>query len=120
MLSNIFQETLHLVTLLRHATTAAETLQTLVKTLDVTKTIQIVIITNEEALKRQESENFTEKVMEFLNGSGYSYDVQVMKLALPIAATKRYKLVEVDATDSNEFIAEQIVSMMMQWNSQSY
>lgn len=102
MLSKFFHGNVQLVTFLRYKTTAAQTIQSLVQTLDATKRIRISVLTNDEAGQQQEVENFAEMVIEFLSQCGYSVELQVVKLAESTSTTNGSKLVDIDGSESND------------------
>lgn len=116
MLSKQFNESwpvAHLVTFLQYKENTELTLQSLVRTLDATKQIRISVLTNGDEIEWRESENFAERAVEFLNGSGYSVELQVVRFDLPAPKTRGYKLIDINGNESNEFIAQQIVSMSL-------
>lgn len=111
MLLRLFYESLqlvHLVTFVRHKTTVEEMFQSLLQTLDAKKQIRIFLLANGDVNERLEIENLAETLIKFLSGTNYSFELQVVRLASTKRTTKRYKLVDIDPNESNEFIASQI------------
>lgn len=111
MLSKLFYESsqlVHLVTFVRHKTTVEEMFQSLLQTLDAKKQIRIFVLANGEVHERQEIENLAETLIKFLSGTNHSFELQVVRLTSTKRTTKRYKLVDIDPNESNEFIASQI------------
>lgn len=103
MLAKFFHESwqlVHLVTFLRHkTTTTTQTIQSLVQTLDATKRIRISVVSNGEVHEQQDIENFAGTLTEFLSQSGYSFELQVVRLAVPSSKTRGYKLVDIGAEE---------------------
>ncbi|KAG4066509.1 hypothetical protein HA402_007145 [Bradysia odoriphaga] len=99
MLSKFFHkscQTVELVTILRHKTTTAQTIQSLVQTLNATKRIRISVVANAHEHEQQNIEHFAETVIEFLSRFGYSFELQVVRLASPKPTTNGFKLVDID------------------------
>lgn len=98
----------HPVTFVRHKSTASQMLQSLFETMDVTKEIRISILTNRE---EHEIKNLVETVNNFVLQRGCClFQVETVKITQPAPPTKRYRVIHIDANESNEFIAEQILS----------
>ncbi|XP_037040028.1 reticulocyte binding protein 2 homolog b-like [Bradysia coprophila] len=99
MLSKFFHEShqvVQLVTILRHRTATAQTIQSLVQTLDATKRIRISVVANGDDVEQQEIENFAETVIDLLSQSGYSFELQVVRLAS--GNVNKCKLVDIETT----------------------
>lgn len=116
-LSHKKSQLVHSLTFGSDKTSVIEKLQSLVQTLDANKEIRILFLTNAEV---QEVETFAETIMKFLSRTHSSADLHVVRLAseceqswLRISnTTTKYNLFDVDANESNEFIAIQIEELL--------
>ncbi len=112
MMSKIFHENpqlLQLMTFVRHQTTVEQTLRSLESTLDGEKRIRIFTLIDGEVHDRLDIENLSETLSKFLSESYYSFELKVLRIASTNTRTKKYKLIDIDASQSNEIIAKRIV-----------
>ncbi len=107
MLSKLFDENLqivHLLTFVRHNTTVEQMERSLQQTLDAKKRIRILVLTDGEVQEHQNVEDFCETLTEYLSELNYSFELEVVRMM----STKKFKLIDIDASETNEFIAEPI------------
>lgn len=96
----------HLVTFVRHKTTVADMVHSLLQTLDTSKEIQIFVLT--KVNEQQEIDDFAETLIEHMSATNVSYEIQVVRIATSKSPSRKYSLVDIDAGESSESIAKQI------------
>lgn len=111
----------HLLTFGADETPVAQKLQSLLQTLDANKRVEILLLTNEKVQDHKEIEIFAENLLKFPDGAHFSADdFKVVRLASECRQstlqinndpTAQYKLFDIDATESNEFIASRIAEL---------
>lgn len=107
----------HLLTFFNDKTRVVQKLQSLLRTLDADKRIQVLVLTYEKDPGR--IDNFAESLIRFLSGTTFPCDVQIVRLASECRQTFRinntttiYKLFAIDSSESNEFIATRVAGLL--------
>lgn len=109
----------HLLTVLQDRSPAIQMLQSILQTLDATKRIKILLLTN--GYDDRNSENFADKLVDFLSGTNYLFELQVVQLGTEDKeineAPTNYQIFDIDRKKSNALIATRIVEL---FQSNSY
>lgn len=111
-LCNEKSQSVHLVTFDTGETSVVPKLQSLLQTLDTNKRIQIVALIDGEVQDRQDIENFAEILGKFFNDSSLSVDLQILRFKSKIQERNKYNIFDIDANESNEFIALRICEIL--------
>lgn len=86
-------------------------LQPLWGTLDVNKPIKLLVLTNGDIQGNQGIENCMESLAKFFSDYKVSADSQVLRFASKCQRKTKYNIIDIDANESNEFIASSIAEL---------
>ncbi|XP_037045864.1 uncharacterized protein LOC119081243 isoform X2 [Bradysia coprophila] len=127
-ISNGNSQLVHLLTVETDKTPAVQMLQSILQTLDANKPIRILVLTDMNSREQHKFDNFAETLIKFLNGSNFSFELQVLRIASECQekslrasnALRKYQLIDIDSKKSNVYIAAQIVELFHSDNFQKY